>query len=1147
MSRNKSSIKFINLHSHDTFSVFDGLGFPKDHLDFCYENGMDAMAITNHGNMNSLGYQIQHLKKMQKEGKEFKLIYGCEFYYIDSIAEWKKEVEKLKEEEKILKLEEEEFSGVVIEDEDEIKKNIKNVLKKRSHLLLLAQNQKGLNNLFSLISESYKNDNFYRYPRIDYEILSKYSDNIIATSACIGGVYGKSVWQYKDEGEEKIKEDMIITTEKMLRLFGKDRWFGELQWNAIKEQHILNNLLIELSKEYGFKLVSVSDSHYPSPQMWRDREIYKKLGVISRDKKPEWFYDKIPDNAKELKYELYPKNGDQMWEAFVKYSKECGQSYEGEIIRESIERSYFIAHEMIETFLPDKTVRLPEFIIPREENEDGYLARLAIQGLINKGLSKNKEYVERLRKELHVIQDRGFSKYFLTMKAVVDKAREKMLIGAARGSAAGSLVSYVIGITQVDPIKWNLQFERFLRKDATDYPDIDVDFADNMKLKEQLMEEWGDDKVVPISNFNTLQLKSLIKDISRLYEIPFYEVNEVTAKMFKEAIPSAKKKHGISAGVYIPTYEETLEYSETLQKFLEKYPMVQQHIKVLHGQIKSVSRHAGGCVIGENLDKWMPLISSGGVRQTPWTEGQTVRHLEPMGFIKFDILGLTSLKMIDSCIRHILKRHFNNKNPSFEDVKFFYNETLHPDILNFNDKEVYEDIFHKGKWAGIFQFTESGAQAFCKRAKPLSLVDLAAITSIYRPAALSAKVDQKYIEAKENPEEVKYYNSIHKEVTQSTYGFLIFQEQISSLAHKLGKDISLDEGNLLRKLLTKKGTGKEGELAKIYEKFIRGCEEKGLTRNKAQELMDIIGYFSGYGFNLSHAISYSIISFQCAYLLHYYPSEWMAAFLDKEPEDKKERAINIARSLGFKIESVSINMSGRNWEIDNNDERALIQPLSCIKGLGDAAIDQIINNRPFNSIEDILLNDNVAYNKLNKGRFDALIKGQAVNFLLEKDNRFKNIKHLWHVVCDGTKPVNSKKLYEKIEEFKNVEDFSEEEKIEYLVSLTGVFPVSLVMKDKALDILKEYVIPPISEYDADLKAVWFIPREVIVKKTKKGANYYIITVTDINSVSEKIKVWSIDPTKDKVWINRPYICEMDYDENWGFYCRGVRGNFKLLA
>ena len=510
-------------------------------------------------------------------------------------------------------------------------------------------------------------------------------------------------------------------------------------------------------------------------------------------------------------------------------------------------------------------------------------------------LAIEEKYKLRLDHELKVIADRGFSKYFLTMKAITDRTNEIQLSGTGRGSAAGSLVAYALGITQVDPIKYGLLFSRFLRADATDYPDIDYDVSDPMVLKAHLIKEWGDSTVVPISNFNTLQLRSLIKDISKFYDVPFMEANIVTNKMLAEAIPRAKADHGIRAGVYNPTFKEVIKYSDSLKNFFSKYPRIEKHVMGIVGQVRSVSRHAGGIVVGEELDKYMPLIASKGIRQTPWSEGQNVRHLEPMGFIKFDVLGLSTLRMIDGCIEKILQRHHGIGKPTFAQIKKFYDENLHPDRINLDDQQVYKNVFHKGKFAGVFQFTEAGAQNFAIKVKPTSIIDLAAITSIYRPGPLSASVDKLFVDAKNHPHEIKYVNNLVRDITEETYGFLIFQEQIALLAHKLGNGITLDEGNMLRKVLTKKGTGKAAKVKEaLRQKFIDGCVDKNMHGFQANKLWQTFEYFSGYGFNKSHAVSYSLISYQCAWLYNYFPAEWMASFLDKEPESRKEKAIMIA-------------------------------------------------------------------------------------------------------------------------------------------------------------------------------------------------------------------------------------------------------------
>ena len=1143
MTRKTSDIKFVGLHAHSVAgSIFDAIGYPQDHMEFCYENGGEALALTDHGNMNGLAYQVLHARKMKAEGKEFKPIFGCEAYFLPSLDEWRTEYSRAMEDKKRARaLKKNKASGATVEDEGDSKK-LQDILRRRRHLVLLAQNQTGLSNLFKLVSESYQPDNFYRYPRMDYALLKKYSEGIIAASACLGGVYAGCYWENRDDGDEAVLEAMRETTRQMVDIFG-DRWYAEIQWNNVPEQHALNQYIIKTAKEFDLKLITTADSHYPSPTAWRDRELYTRLGWLGKGGLPEYMSSELPIDVEEVGYELYPKNGDQIWESYKKYSGEADIEYDDELVRQSIEETYRIAFDRIEDFLPDNTVRLPSFVVPAGYTATQALVNYALEGLRSRGLHENQEYVTRLKRELDVIDDRGFSKYFLTMKAIVDTATSMMLTGPGRGSAAGSLVAYVLGITQVDPIKYGLLFSRFLRSDATDYPDIDYDVSDSMELKEKLVEMWGEDCVAPISNWNTLQLRSLIKDISKFYEIPFTEANTVTSVMMREAMPEAKKKHGIKAGVYNPTWEEVMEYSSSLQAYLSKYPAVKAHVEGLVGQVRSCSRHAGGVVIAENLDQSMPLINSGGVRQAPWAEGQNVRHLEPMGFIKFDLLGLSTLKMMEGCIEHILRRHHGVENPTFEDVREYYEKHLHPDVLDMNDQEVYENVFHTGRWAGVFQFTEQGAQRFCTRVKPKNIIDLSAITSIYRPGPLSADVHEEYVEAKESPHYIQYLSDEVQEITEETFGFLIFQEQIALLAHKLG-GLTLDEGNMLRKVLTKKGTGKGSVKSKLHDKFIAGCvDKKGLDRDVAQNLWDKFEYFSGYGFNKSHAVSYSIISYQCAWLWNYYAPEWMAAFLDKEPETRKEKAINIAQKYGFAIAPLNVNKSGIVWEI-SEDGQTLIQPLTSIKGFGVAAIEQVLSNRPFNSAEDLLFHEDITYSKLNKKCLDALCRGGALDSL--KDERFTGMKHFWSA-CVVDRPKNLKRLRDNIELYRPEGEFSEEEIIQFKTDLTGVFPINLVIKQDTVQRLQDKFVPPISEYDPNLKLCWFIPRKITERKTKNGKLYWIVEVVDSNNEATRIRCWGIKPAKDRIFLNRPYMARLNYDENWGFSTYAIGKTFKLLG
>jgi DNA polymerase-3 subunit alpha len=1141
----KPSIPFVNLHGHSTYSIFDGMGYPDEHIDFAFGNGLEGMAFTDHGNMNGFSHAFTKDKKMKEEGKNFKVIYGVEAYVHPNIEEWKLEREKHKEDAKLAKQVDEDV-GLVVEDENESKRIVKTTLNQRSHLVLTAQNQEGLNNLFKLVSDSYKGDNFYRFPRMDYSLLKQHNSGIIASSACIGGVLGNDYWRNREQGDAAVYAAMEKTVESMMDIFG-DRFYGELQWANYAEQHIINQKIIELSKVYGFQLISTCDAHFPSPDLWKDREIYKMIGWMGKKDEGNKI-DALPSTLEEMEYQLYPKNGDELFASYRNFSQRLGFTYDDRLIEESIIRTADIARNRITNYVPDTSVKLPSFVVPEGESADSALAKIAVQELKNSGLYKDQIYIDRLKEELHTIKDRGFSKYFLTMRNISDKAKERQICGAGRGSGAGSLVSYLLNITEVDPISYKLQFSRFIRKNAKDMPDIDFDVSDPMEIKEMMIREYGENSVVPISNYNTLQIRSLVKDISKLYDIPFQEVNEVTSKMIFEATGPAKKDHGITAGVYNPTWDELKKYSSSLANYLTKYPKVGVHVENLQGQIRSISRHAGGVLFADNLDEKMPLINSGGVVQTPWTEGQTVRHLEPLGFIKFDILGLASLRMIETAISHILRRHHGIPVPTFADIKKYYEENLSPKNINLNDQAVYENIFQKGKFLGTFQFTNDGAQKFCIESKPKSIVDIAAITSIYRPGPLSANVDKKYVEAKNNPQAVKYIHPLVKEVTEETHGFIVFQEQLSLLAHKLGDNITLDEGNELRKVLTKKGTGKEAQVkAKLYDKFVIGCELKGIHREDADDLWKTMEFFSGYGFNLSHAICYSILSFQCAWLFNYYPAEWACAFLDKEPEDRKYEAISAVKGYGFKVQDVDINKSGAVWEVDVNDPNTLIQPLSSIKGFGDTAMAEVMANRPFNKIEDILFNEKVRGNKLNKKGLDVLCRSGALNSLI--DSRFSGGKHFWSVVAVD-KPKSLKKFNENIALYKPEGDFSDEEKIENLTALTGVYPLHLVLTKEVRNKLEAKEIKPIGMYEAsedmgENLLGWFVPRSKEVKKTKNGKTYWIITVTDSTNTLTEIKCWGITPV-DVVHMNRPYLGAVSRD-SYGYSIRNIKSQVKLLA
>lgn len=834
-------IKFVGLHAH-SLSIGDSIGYPEDHFKFVIENaGEDSMglAITDHGSAISYGYMIQAHNNLKKKNIPFKPIFGFEAYFhpdLDQWAEEKKAIEAKKDDED---------TDLVVENESESKDKNRwyNPVNRRHHLVIIAQNKEGFENINKLISWSYKNG-FYRYPRIDAKILEKYNKGLIISTACLAGLPSFLILREKDKGDEAVFASLNKELKPVLDIFGPERAYLELQFNKIPEQKIVNDYLAKYSQQTGYNLISTADSHYARPEWWKARELYKMMAQQTKGWKVS--KDDLPKSIEDLKCELYPKNGDQMFASYKNYNPELDEK----IVRESIERTYDIAHNMCEMVVPDGSFKLP--ISRKDITPEQRLRDISWNAFREKGLENL--YEQRLIMELDVICKKGYANYFLVLRDAINEIQKELITGCGRGSGAGSLVCYLLGITKIDPVKNNLLFERFLSENRNEAPDIDNDVEDRDSTIGILRRLYGDDNVVAISNFNTLQLKSLIKDLCKVEGIEFEEVNEVTSKMEDEARPRILEDIGHDQKLYVFDLDGALKHSPTFKKFTDKYPSILESIKILFRQIRVISMHAGGLVITEDPEsKFQPKIKIRGNFQTSWSDGLTAKHLEQFGLIKYDFLGLATLRIIRNCIELILRKELS-KEPTFDQVNSFYQKYLHPDVIGDGEKEVFREIYHKGKFASIFQFTEKGVQEFCQKARPCAVSDISAITALWRPGPLKGGADLAYLDAVENGN-IKYDHPILEQILGATKGTLLYQEQFMLLAHHLA-GFSLLESDELRKLLVKPVTSLGEEMKKkridAGERFISGCIKSGLSEKRAETLWndEILGFIS-YGFNKS--------------------------------------------------------------------------------------------------------------------------------------------------------------------------------------------------------------------------------------------------------------------------------------------------------
>ncbi len=872
---------FVPLHLHTEYSLLDGAIRIKELVQQAAAYRMPAVAITDHGNLFGA---VDFYRRSVKAG--IKPIIGCEVY----VAQ-----------------------GSRFE-----KKNASHIDEGSFHFILLARDNTGYKNLVSLVTQAYT-EGFYYKPRIDVELLTKYSEGLIGLSSCLRGEI--PYFLQKDMGEQA-KERAL----KYSDIFGQENFYIEVQDNGIPEQEEVNKKLVKLARELHMGVVATNDCHYMKKEDAKAHDILLciQTGTTVSDK------NRLRFNSDSF----YFKSPEEMKRAFRD-------------LPEAVKNTRTIAERCNVEFGLGLNL-LPVYKLEGKQKPDVFLEKLALEGLFNKCSPEPQEnYKERLRKELDIIQKVGYASYFLIVWDFISYAKKKGIpVGPGRGSAAGSLVSYCLGITDIDPVQYNLLFERFLNPERISMPDIDVDFCKDRRAEviQYVAEKYGQDHVAQIITFGTMAARAAIRDVGRALDFPYAEVDRI-AKL----IPNT---------LHI-TIEETLRAEPQLKGLYDSNPKIKELIDIairLEGLCRHASTHAAGVVISpEPLTTYMPLYKN--PVDGTITSQFDMNTIEKIGLLKFDFLGLKTLTVIEKTLKYVKE---NGKALSIKDISF-------------DDKKTYE-LLSSGHTTGVFQFESAGMRDLLVKMAPSRFEDLIAIVALYRPGPMGSGMIDEFIKRKKGQIPVKYELAQLKEILRETHGIILYQEQVMSIANKLA-NFTMGQADILRKAMGKK---RPEEMEKLKEAFIQGAKLNGITEKKATRLFVLMTNFAEYGFNKSHSAAYAYIAYQTAYLKAHYPVEFMAATLsaDMDNTDKIVKSINECREMGISILPPDINHSGQEFKVIGNSIRF---GLEAVKGVGAAAIESIIELRNeeglFTSIVNFL--QRIDSRKVNRKVIESLIKAGA--------------------------------------------------------------------------------------------------------------------------------------------------------------------------
>ena len=887
---------FIHLHNHTHYSLQDGACTVEGLVNAAKKNNMHAVALTDHGVMYGIA---EFYRKATKAG--IKPIVGMEAY-------------------------------VVSEGSRKDRGTDSNTGRKRSkhynHLILLAKNKTGYKNL-SKLSTLGHTEGFYYKPRVDLELLRKYSEGLICTSACAGGVVSVPL---RNGDYDKAREVSLTYKE----IFGDD-FYLEIQDHKMDVEKAVLEGMPKLSKELAIKLVATNDCHY----IEQDHSIAHNILLL--------LADKTGADYRNLRYgtdQVYFKSQEEMKDLFKNYNGAIENTLEIE--------------EKIDLKLDFEGHHFPKFPIPEDspaKTLDDYFELLAMEGLHKRFKDISPEIKERFDFEINTIKEMGFAGYFLIVQDFINSSKKMNIpVGPGRGSAAGSLVAYTLGITNIDPLKYNLLFERFLNPARKSMPDIDVDFADDKRgdVIEYVREKYGNNCVSQIITFNRLSSKAVIRDVARVLKIPIPTVNKIT-----KFIPSKFGK--------VFTIEQALaEVPELKWVKTSKEPDIQnliKYAKVLEGMNRNASKHAAGVVITpEDVSNYVPLANA--VSQTDIVTQYNMKEIESAGLLKMDFLGLRTLTIIRDTLDLIRKNH--NVEIDIENI---------PD----NDEKTYQ-LYAKGQTTGVFQFESAPMREYLKKLKASSISDLAAMNALYRPGPMEFIDD--FIDRKFGNKEVTYLHPVLEPILKETYGIIVYQEQVIQIANMAG-GMSLAEADILRRAMGKK------DLQAMKEqkvKFVDGAIGKGIPKKAAQEIFEAIDKFANYGFNKSHAVAYSFVAYQTAYLKAHYTAEFLAANLTNEfgNSDKVRNFLDDCRKLHIPVLPPDVNSPSVYFDVDDGKIRF---GMSAIKNVGISAVEEIIKvrnklDRNFTSIYDFCIN--VDTRVVNKRSLEGLVLAGAFDSMDER-------------------------------------------------------------------------------------------------------------------------------------------------------------------